>query len=460
MENEWKKIGELSVSEIHTGELFIIRDVQSTVYEKEIRLLKAGKALHPRSQLYSLTPFLQDDVLRVGGRLQHAEISYDSKYPLILPKNHHLTEMIILEAHKQNGHVGRDHVLTHLQQQFWIIHGKATVKSVLKKCFLCRLRKAKRMFPQMSVLPECRLAWNKPPFSHCGVDLFGPILIKQGRKRLKRWGVIFTCMTVRGVHLEVVESIDTDDFINSTRRFVNRRGTPTDMYSDCGSNFKGATTELAEFIETLDKTKIHTFASSHNIMWHFNPPSAPHMGGAWERLVKSVKEVLAVTMKDRVLTDFQLSTLFTEVESILNNRPLTHASSDINDYEALTPNHIMLGLHRKWDYMLDTEERDVLSRRKWRQVQGASIDFWNSWRTQYLPLLMKRPCWQGTAPNYRQGELVVLKDDSPVKGKWNLARIVQVLPGKDDVVRTVEVRTKDGVYVRPVSKLAKLEDNE
>ena len=166
-------------------------------------------------------------------------------------------------------------------------------------------------------------------------------------------------------------------------------------------------------------------------------------------------------MKDRVLTDFQLSTLFTEVESILNNRPLTHASSDINDYEALTPNHIMLGLHRKWDYMLDTEERDVLSRRKWRQVQGASIDFWNSWRTRYLPLLMKRPCWQGTAPNYQQGELVLLsKDDSPVKGKWDLARIDKVFPGKDDVVRTVEVRTKDGVYVRPVSKLAKLEDNE
>ena len=122
-------------------------------------------------------------------------------------------------------------------------------------------------------------------------------------------------MTIRSVHLEVVESPDTDDFINSTRRFVNRRGAPTDIYSDCGSNFKGATTELSDLVENLDHTKINNFALSQNISCHFNPPSAPHMGGAWERLIKSVKEVLHVTMQDRVLTDSQLATLFTEVDS-------------------------------------------------------------------------------------------------------------------------------------------------
>ena len=152
---------------------------------------------------------------------------------------------------------------------------------------------------------------------------------------------------MRAVHLEVVESPDTDDFINATRRFVNRRGCPSDIYSDCGTNFKGATAELAEMIEGLDKKKIDLFAVAHEIVWHFNPPAAPHMGGVWERLVKSVKEVLHVTMKDRVLTDPQLATTFTEVEAILNSRPLTHASSDSNDLEALSPNHIMLGLHRR-----------------------------------------------------------------------------------------------------------------
>ena len=164
-------------------------------------------------------------------------------------------------------------------------------------------------------------------------------------------------------------------------------------------------------------------------------------------------------MQDRVLTDSQFTTVLTEVESILNNRPITSASSDVNDFEALTPNHILLGVHRKWDNMLDTDERYLLSRRKWRQVQGAVVDFWQRWRLEYMPLLMKRPCWKGNVPNYQPGDLVMLKNDKFVKGKWELARIVKTLPGKDNVVRTVEIRTKDGNYVRPVYKLAKLEDD-
>ena len=168
-----------------------------------------------------------------------------------------------------------------------------------------------------------------------------------------------------------------------------------------------------------------------------------------EWLIKSVKEVLHAIMQDRVLTDSQFATVLTEVESILNNRPITSASSDVNGFEALTPNHIT---------MLDTDERDVLSRRKWRQVQGAVVDFWQRWRLEYMPLLMKRPCWKGNVPNYQPGDLVMLKNDKFVKGKWELARIVKTLPGKDNVVRTVEVRTKNGNYVRPVHKLAKLED--
>ena len=258
----------------------------------------------------------------------------------------------------------------------------------------------------------------------------------------------------------MVESQDTDDFINSVRRFINRRGTPTDVYSHRGTNFKGATAELSDCVENLDHDKITNYATTRNISWHFNPPSAPHMSGAWERLVKSVKEVMHILMQDRVLTDSQYATILTEVEAILNNRPLTAASTNVEDLSALTPNHILLGVHRKWDSMLDTTERDVLSRRKWRQVQGAATDFWKRWYAEYLPTLIKRPCWKTVAPNYRTEELVVLKDENPIKGKWELARITRTLPGKDNVVRTVEIRTGNGVYVRPVSKLAKLEDNE
>jgi hypothetical protein len=190
------------------------------------------------------------------------------------------------------------------------------------------------MYPFMADLPEGRVAHEDPPFTNTGVDLFGPISVKQGRKKLKRYGVLFTCLSVRCVHLDVVECADTDAFINCLRRFTNRRGCPRTVYSDRGTNFVGAANELKEFISSLDNHKIRDFASSISINWDFNPPSAPHMGGAWERLVRSTKEVLSGLTNEKVLTDFQLSTLLTEVEGILNSRPLTHVSDDPDDLQA------------------------------------------------------------------------------------------------------------------------------
>ena len=155
------------------------------------------------------------------------------------------------------------------------------------------------MFPYMADLPECRSAFLQPPFANCGVDGCGPFYIKQGRKRLKRWVILFTCLTVRCVHLEVVDSQDTDDFINAFRRFTNRRGSPVNVYSDCGSNFKGAVNELEDLFENLDKDAVKSFAASKGIAWNFNPPSAPHMGGVWERLIRSVKEVMAGLLHEK-----------------------------------------------------------------------------------------------------------------------------------------------------------------
>ena len=253
------------------------------------------------------------------------------KHPQILPRQHSVTKILVDWTHRKNGHVGPDHVLSQLRERFWIVGARTVINQVLYHCFFCKVRRAKKQYPFMADLPSCRAAIDEPPFSHCGVDVFGHLLIKQGRKQIKRWVVLFTCLTVRAVHLEVIEDCKTDAFINATRRFVNWRGCPTHVYSDNGSNFKGATSELKELVSSLDRTKITDFATALKIDWSFNPPEAPHMGGAWERLVKSSKEVMFGLIKNHVLTDPQLLTWLTEVESILNSRPLTHLSEDISD---------------------------------------------------------------------------------------------------------------------------------
>ena len=233
------------------------------------------------------------------------------------------------------------------------------------------------------------------------------------------------------------------------------------MYSDRGSNFTGITTELKDAIMSLDQQKISDFATSRKFSWHFNPPSAPHMGGVWERLVKSCKEVLSSLMQDQLkaLTDQQLHTLLTEVERILNSRPLTHLSDDVSDLEPLTPNHILLGLHRQWSYICDDEEYCTTSRKKYRQVQALAIEFWRRWRREYLPTLTTRSRWREHIANVKEGQLVLLLDEDCIHKSWTLARILKVFPGKDDVVRSVELLTKDGVYTRPVAKLCCLEDD-
>ena len=184
------------------------------------------------------------------------------------------------------------------------------------------------------------------------------------------------------------------------------------------------------------------------------------MGGVWERMVRSVKEVLHGILKEHVLTDPQLNTVLTEVESIVNSRPLTHVLDDVMDLEPLRPNHLLLGKHRNWSAIIDTSSQDVFSRKKWRQVQGIRSRFWERWTKEYLPALTRRSRWKMKNPNVNVGELVLVKDEEYTKrGKWPLARITKVFPGRDDVVRVVEVKTKDGVYTRPVTSLYKLEDN-
>jgi hypothetical protein len=456
-----KKVGSLQVAEIMVAERFLVKDSQHTAFESEIRVIREGSYLPDSNKLSALSPWLDEHgVLRVGGRLTYLPIPSEAKHPAILPRNHTITRLMIDWLHRSNGHVGREHVLSLLRENYWVIAARTAINSVLRLCFLCKVRRARRQFPMMANLPTDRAAIEEAPFTNCGVDLFGPVLIKQGRKQLKRWVVLFTCLTVRCVHLEYVETAETDSFINSMRRFTNRRGCPKKMRSDNGTNFRGASAELKEVITNLDQAAISDFATGLQIEWDFNPPKAPHMGGIWERMVRSVKEVLYGLLKDHVLTDPQLHTVLTEAEHIVNSRPITHVSDDVNDLEALTPNHLLLGRHRNWSAIIDTSCTDVFSRKKWKQVQGIRATFWDRWRREYLPTLSRRPKWRKEKINFQPGELVLLRDDDFTKrNKWPLARITKVLPGRDNVVRVVEIKTKDGEYTRPVAGLYKLEGN-
>ena len=235
--------------------------------------------------------------------MKHANIPYDWKHQIILPKDHRISELIAREYHNHS-RLETEYLLANLRKKYLIIRGRVLVKHIIIKGITCQRKQAKNLNPKVSDLPLQRLEAMKPPLCRTGIDLFGPIYVKQRRTRLKRWGALFTCFTTRAIHLETVEGLDTDSFISSLQRFMNRRGRPDEIFSDCGTTFKGTVQELK-----IEVRKVKEFSADKGTTWNFKSPASPHMGGVWERGIKTVKDVLYSMTKGTVLTEFQLCTI-------------------------------------------------------------------------------------------------------------------------------------------------------
>ncbi len=448
----------LDVAELQAAELAIVAHIQRRSYKEELDALQKGDKLKKSSKIWRLEPICVQGLLRVGGRLGVAPIADETKHQLILPRNHHVTKIIVRYIHEHEaGHSGRDHVLSVIRMKYWISKPHPLIRRVLHECVSCRRVQALACDQQMAGLPKDRVTPDKPPFTSVGIDCFGPFYVKRGRGREKRYGCIYTCLTTRAIHIEKLYSMDTDSFINSLRRFIARRGPPDVIRSDNGTNFVGGQRELREAVDQWNASaKCKDYLLLNHIEWYFNPPFASHMGGVWERQIRTVRKVLNAIMKDTVLDDQQLDTLFCEVESIVNSRPITPVSSDPKDYEPLTPNHLLTlrvgqvappGLFDKHD----------IYRRRWRHVQLLADHFWRRWVREYLPLLQLRQKWLVSKPNLCEGDIVLIMDEQLPRKAWPLARITKVFTGRDGLVRSAQVKTQYSVLTRPVHKLCLLE---
>eukprot|EP00057_Strongylocentrotus_purpuratus_P005721 XP_003731624.1 PREDICTED: uncharacterized protein LOC100894126 [Strongylocentrotus purpuratus] len=433
----------LTVDDMREAEQAILKYVQRLAYPAEYQAIEEKPALNGKqrasklkksSPLYKLDPMMsRTGLLCVGGRLRNAELSDEMKHPIILPPKHHVVTLLVRHVHDM-GHLGREHVLSMLRQRFWLIRGRSTVRQVKRDCFKCKRLSSPTLGQKMADLPSDRVAFDKPPFTNVGVDCFGPYLVKQGRSQVKRYGCIFTCLCVRAVHIEILHSMDTDSFLNALHRFMARRGRPELIRSDNGTNFVGAERELREGLSRWNQQRIHDHLLQKGIEWRFNPPAASHMGGCWERQIRTTKKVLGALMRQQVLSDENLSTLMCKVESIINGRPLTVVSDDAVDPEPLTPNHLLL-LRGNGTGPPDLfEARDVYSRRRWRQVQYLSDIFWQRWRKEYLPTLQARQRWNERERDVSVGDIVHIMEEAP-RNHWAVGRVVEIFPGNDGLVR-------------------------
>ncbi|XP_046145237.1 uncharacterized protein LOC114882163 [Osmia bicornis bicornis] len=286
----------------------------------------------------------------------------------------------------------------------------------------------------MGQLPLC---WVTPsrPFTHTGVDYAGPLTLKtwkgRGAKTPKGWICVFVCFATSAVHLEVVTVYSADAFIAAYRRFAARRGTAASLYSDCGTNFQGADAQLKKQFKdsTRENQDIAALLAKDGTQWHFNPPAAPHMGGKWEAVVKSLKFHLKRTIGDALLTFEESITLLAQIEAILNSRPVEPLSDDPDDISALSPGHFLIG--SQINAVPESTLLDVAVNRlsRWQFLQQRLQQFGRLWSTQYLQRLQGNGPWHG---------------------------VLKLLPGNDGLTRVVELKTATTTLTRPIAKLARL----
>ena len=452
----------LTVSELREAESAVVAALQKSAFPEEYAALESGTEVRRASSLNSLDPFLKNGIVRVGGRLTHASLPDDQKYPAILPNRSHVVDLLVQQVHEEVGHEGREHVLAEVRKQYWILRGNSAVRRVLRKCLSCRRRQGSFLSQKLADLPADRVTCDEPPFTSTGIDFFGPFFVKRARSQEKRYGVIFTCLASRAVHLEVAASLSTDSFMCALRRFIARRGEVKKIRTDRGTNFIGARRELKEAVEELDKSDslIQEALLHKKIEWTLNTPSASHHGGVWERLIRSVRKVLDALLLEQTLTDESLHTLFCEVEAVLNSRPLTYVSSDSRDPEPLTPNHLLLQSGKVLVPAGIFRAEDMYAKRRWRQVQYLTEIFWRRWRKEYLPLLQRRQKCLFPRRSLRVDDVVLLAEESLPRCHWPLGRVLEVFEGGDGLVRSVRIRVRGSDLVRPVTKLVLFCENE
>ena len=446
-DSDARHYGTLTVTERRKALLLWIRLIQSTDFAEDIQAINNNKECSIR--LARLCPFIDaDGILRVGGRLRQSELQYGVKHPIVLPRNGPLVELIIDHYHKVHCHAGPMALQAILQRKYWILSARKIIRQRIFKCMPCYRLKARSAQPLMSDLPSDRVTQARA-FSGVGTDFAGPFQVRASQlrnaKTMKAYLCVFVCLSTKAVHLEVVSDLSTEAFLAAFSRFVSRRGLPALIRSDCGTNFVGSNRHLNEVQRFLGahSAQIEEGMTRRGITWLFNPPSAPNFGGIFESAVKAAKTHLKRVIGEQVLTFEELTTVFARIEAVLNSRPLCSLSSEPSEFEVLTPGHFLIGQPLIAVPECSLEDVRISSLSRFQLVQSISQHFWRRWHTEYLHTLQQRSKWTSRSEPPAVGDLILLKEDNLPPLKWKRGRISALRPGKDGIVRVIEIITAD-----------------
>lgn len=462
---------EIQPSEMREAEIMWIRNAQEKHFPEEIYLLNEGSK---RRTVYmnQFGLFLnKDTVICCSGRVGNSTLPEHSKRPILIPKIHPLTRLIIDNAHHLVLHNGVRETLCLIREKYWIPQGREAVKKRIYSCVKCKRVDGKSFQgPPMPPLPPARVD-DSPPFCNTGVDYAGPLYVKptkssKEKTKIKAYICLFTCASTRAIHLELVGDLAAQSFLLAFRRFTSRRGLPIKMLSDNATTFKAAAKEISRIKRAPE---VIQYLNSKRISWEFIAERAPWWGGFWERMVRSIKSCLKKTIGRATLTFEELFTLCAEIEATINNRPITYVYDDVQGISyPLTPSDLINGRRisvTPSDCHFEISSTHESLTKRLQHHKKILEYFTNCWKNEYLLGLLEFSKKSRLRDNQiiHKGDIVIMKGESSPRLFWKLAKVIELLPGEDGNVRAVKVQVlrKNGrgcrSFVRPVQGLIPLE---
>jgi hypothetical protein len=440
----------LTAKEIELAELAWIKSIQGSSFAKELEYLIHKPKASPPQYVQQFGLYIdKNGILRCKGRIDNSTLDFDSKHPILLPSKHRFIELLVRDVHESVKHNGIRDTLTTTRERYWIIRGRELVKKVIKNCVVCRKADGK---PYASGkppdLPSSRVS-NDPPFTNVGLDFAGPLYIRdkpandsdEGSNKV--YILLLTCVSTRAVHLELTPSLTVSSFLCAFRRFTSRRGVPALLLSDNAKTFRAASKEIRKLCRSEEVLR---YLADMRISWTFIVEKAPWWGGFWERLVKSIKRPLKKVIGRTSLTYDQLQTLIVEIEGLLNARPITYIYDDSESISSpLSPSHLIYG--RRIVNSPNGQYFEVISTnksltRKLRHHRMLLENYARQWRTEYLQSLRENSnAKMNQQPEIAVGDIVIVQNDKTKRNFWKLAKVEELLPGEDGVVRAAVIKT-------------------
>ena len=459
-----------SIKEKLQTELFLMRISQKMNFSKEISKLSKGEEIDfKNSPLREYNPTWDDSrqILFSNSRLSHSNIAHTTKFPILLPKNCPIVEKYVLNLHILHSHAGPGYVLALLRQKFRLCQGRRQVQKIIHKCTKRHCTKPVPLKQQMAPLPPLRIE-EPTAFRNVAVDLFGPMFVKHWCQidgcphphDKKVYCALFTCFHSRAVHLEILKDQGTEEFLNGFRSFVGRRGAPNIMFSDNAKNFKSAAKEIRLLYKSINWEKVKSEGQKQNIEWIFNTEKAPWGNAICERMVRSVKTPLRIIIGAAKLTERQLSVILTEIEGMVNNRPLSTVTDHPDDLVPITPAELIIG--RRMEAIPDpnfkNKDSETNIQHLWRKRQHVLNAFWKRWRHDYLLAQNVRKKWHTPSHEDLLNKVVLIQEDNLSRNEWRMGRITETIKSKDGLIRTVIVKTQTSTLRRPIQRIALLEN--